>query len=92
MHDRPGVLRRGRAEAIVLLGVRHALVGDVLVRGDVRVEEGRVAAVGVVPAGASGLAAPGFVDLQVNGSAASTSSPRAARLRAPPARRSRRPA
>ena len=52
---------------VVLLGVRHALVGDVLVRGDVRVEDGRVAAVGVVPAGASGLAAPGFVDLQVNG-------------------------
>ena len=51
----------------MLLGVRHALVGDVLVRGDVRVEEGRVAAVGVMPAGASGLAAPGFVDLQVNG-------------------------
>jgi N-acetylglucosamine-6-phosphate deacetylase len=51
----------------VLLGVRHALVGDILVRGDVRVEEGRVAAVGVMPAGASGLAAPGFVDLQVNG-------------------------
>ena len=51
----------------MLLGVRHALVGDVLVRGDVRVEDGRVAAVGVVPAGASGLAAPGFVDLQVNG-------------------------
>ena len=51
----------------MLLGVRHALVGDVLVRGDVRVEDGRVAAVGVMPAGASGLAAPGFVDLQVNG-------------------------
>jgi N-acetylglucosamine-6-phosphate deacetylase len=51
----------------VLLGVRHALVGDVLVRGDVRVEDGRVAGVGVVPAGTSGLAAPGFVDLQVNG-------------------------
>jgi N-acetylglucosamine-6-phosphate deacetylase len=51
----------------VLLGVRHALVGDVLIRGDVRVEDGRIAAVGVVPAGATGLAAPGFVDLQVNG-------------------------
>ena len=51
----------------MLLGVRHALVGDVLVRGDVRVEDGRVAAVGVMPAGATGLAAPGFVDLQVNG-------------------------
>jgi N-acetylglucosamine-6-phosphate deacetylase len=51
----------------VLLGVRHALVGDVLIRGDVRVEDGRIAAVGVLPAGATGLAAPGFVDLQVNG-------------------------
>ena len=51
----------------MLLGVRHALVGDVLVRGDVRIADGRVAAVGVMPAGSSGLAAPGFVDLQVNG-------------------------
>ena len=51
----------------MLLGVRHALVGDSLVCGDVRVEDGRVVAVGVMPAGASGLAAPGFVDLQVNG-------------------------
>ena len=51
----------------MLLGVRHALVGDILVRGDVRVEDGRVAAVGVMPAAPSGLAAPGFVDLQVNG-------------------------
>ena len=49
------------------LGVRHALVGDVLIRGDVRIADGRVAAVGVMPAGASGLAVPGFVDLQVNG-------------------------
>ena len=51
----------------MLLGVRHALVGDTLIRGDVRVEDGRIAAVGVVPAGPGGLAAPGFVDLQVNG-------------------------
>jgi N-acetylglucosamine-6-phosphate deacetylase len=51
----------------VLLGVRHALVGDTVIRGDVRVEDGRIAAVGVVPAGAGGLAAPGYVDLQVNG-------------------------
>ena len=49
------------------LGVRHALVGDALIRGDVRVEEGRIAAVGLVPPGERGLAAPGFVDLQVNG-------------------------
>jgi N-acetylglucosamine-6-phosphate deacetylase len=51
----------------MLLGVRHALVGDVLIRGDVRVEDGRIAAVGVAPAGATGLATSGFVDLQVNG-------------------------
>ncbi|HSD75967.1 MAG TPA: hypothetical protein VLA98_01135, partial [Solirubrobacteraceae bacterium] len=50
-----------------LLGVRHALVGDELVPGDVRVADGRIAAVGVRPAGTRGLAAPGFVDLQVNG-------------------------
>jgi N-acetylglucosamine-6-phosphate deacetylase len=51
----------------MLLGVRHALVGDRLLRGDVRVEDGRVAEVGVLPAGHAGIAAPGFVDLQVNG-------------------------
>lgn len=50
-----------------VLGVRHALVGDVVVRGDVRVRDGRIAAVGVAPAGPAGLAVPGFVDLQVNG-------------------------
>jgi N-acetylglucosamine-6-phosphate deacetylase len=49
------------------LGVSHALVGDTLVRGDVRVEDGRIVAIGVLPAGSGGLAAPGFVDLQVNG-------------------------
>jgi N-acetylglucosamine-6-phosphate deacetylase len=51
----------------MLLGVRHALVGDGLLRGDVRVEDGRVTEVGVLPAGRAGIAAPGFVDLQVNG-------------------------
>jgi N-acetylglucosamine-6-phosphate deacetylase len=49
------------------LGVRHALGGERLVPGDVRVEDGRIAAVGVRPAGARGLAAAGFVDVQVNG-------------------------
>ena len=38
-----------------------------MVAGDVRVVDGRIAAVGVSPAGPAGLAAPGFVDLQVNG-------------------------
>ena len=49
------------------LGVRAALVGGAEVPGDVEVEDGRVAAVGLSPAGAAGLAVPGFVDLQVNG-------------------------
>ncbi len=51
----------------MLLGVSQALVGDTLMRGDVRVEDGRIVAVGVLPAGGGGIAAPGFVDLQVNG-------------------------
>ena len=51
------------------LGVRHALVGGELVPGDVELgDDGRVAAAGLAPGpGAAGLAAPGFVDLQVNG-------------------------
>jgi len=49
------------------LGVRQALVGGRVVGGDVSVEDGRVAAVGVSPAGAGGLAVPGFVDVQING-------------------------
>ena len=51
------------------LGVRAALVEGVIVPGDVTVDpdEGRVAAIGVEPAGSSGLATPGFVELQVNG-------------------------
>jgi N-acetylglucosamine-6-phosphate deacetylase len=51
----------------VRLGVAAALVDGVEVAGDVEIAEGRVAAVGVSPAGAAGLAVPGFVDLQVNG-------------------------
>jgi N-acetylglucosamine-6-phosphate deacetylase len=38
-----------------------------LVPGDVELTAGRVSAVGVAPPGRRGLAAPGFVDLQVNG-------------------------
>ncbi len=49
------------------LGVAAALVGGVMVDGDVEVVDGRVAAVGVGAPGGSGIAAPGFVDLQVNG-------------------------
>jgi N-acetylglucosamine-6-phosphate deacetylase len=49
------------------LGVAAALVGGELVDGDVEVIDGRVAAVGLGAPGGSKIAAPGFVDLQVNG-------------------------
>ena len=48
------------------LGVRAALVGGELVRGDVGVEGDTIVAVGSAGQG-SGVAVPGFVDLQVNG-------------------------
>lgn len=48
------------------LGVARALVDGAFVRGDVGVEDDRIAAVGLDGAG-RGTAAPGFVDLQVNG-------------------------
>jgi N-acetylglucosamine-6-phosphate deacetylase len=52
----------------VQLGVRAALIDGDVVPGDVRVEEGRIAAVGLeAHAGADGLAVPGFVDAHVNG-------------------------
>ena len=44
-----------------------ALVDGALVPGDVVVQDGVIAAVGVESAGGRGIAAPGFVDLQVNG-------------------------
>jgi N-acetylglucosamine-6-phosphate deacetylase len=50
----------------VRLGVEAALVGGELVPGDVAIEGGRIAAVGVGAAG-RGIAAPGFVDLHVHG-------------------------
>jgi N-acetylglucosamine-6-phosphate deacetylase len=50
------------------LGVEAALVDGRLLAGDVSVEDGVVTAVGLsLRAGARGIAAPGFVDLQVNG-------------------------
>lgn len=49
------------------LGVAAALVDGALLPGDLEVEDGRVAAVGLVPAAGGRLAAPGLVDLQVNG-------------------------
>jgi N-acetylglucosamine-6-phosphate deacetylase len=49
------------------LGVAAALVGGELLDGDVEVLDGRVAAVGLGAPSGSRIAAPGFVDLQVNG-------------------------
>jgi N-acetylglucosamine-6-phosphate deacetylase len=49
------------------LGVEAALVERRLVRGDVAIEDGRVAAYGLSSANGRGIAVPGFVDLQVNG-------------------------
>jgi len=49
------------------LDVGAALVGGVLVRGDVEVDEGRVLEVGLAPGRSGCVAVPGFVDLQVNG-------------------------
>jgi N-acetylglucosamine-6-phosphate deacetylase len=48
------------------LGVEAALVDGALVPGDVEIDGGAIAAVGL-PGGGRGVAAPGFVDLQVNG-------------------------
>jgi N-acetylglucosamine-6-phosphate deacetylase len=49
------------------LGVQAAVVDGVLLRGDVEIADGRIAAVGLAGNGRSGIALPGFVDLQVNG-------------------------
>jgi N-acetylglucosamine-6-phosphate deacetylase len=52
------------------LGVEAALVDGELLPGDVEVVDGRIGAVGLGgpgAAGGSGVAVPGFVDLQVNG-------------------------
>jgi N-acetylglucosamine-6-phosphate deacetylase len=51
----------------VRLGVEAALVDGRLVPGDVELVGGCVAAVGLPIASGRGVAAPGFVDLQVNG-------------------------
>jgi N-acetylglucosamine-6-phosphate deacetylase len=51
----------------VRLGVEAAVVEGRVVRGDVLVEDGAIAAVGLASPNGRGLAAPGFVDLQVNG-------------------------
>src|SRR4051794_32480074 len=49
------------------LGVGAALVDGTLVPGDVEVVDGEISAVGLSASNGSGIASPGFVDLQVNG-------------------------
>ncbi len=49
------------------LGVEAALVDGILVRGDVEVHEGSVVGYGLAGQNGRGIAAPGLVDLQVNG-------------------------
>jgi N-acetylglucosamine-6-phosphate deacetylase len=51
----------------VRLGVSAALVDGELVGGDVAIEDGSVAEVGLQPAGPEGTAVPGFVDVHING-------------------------
>jgi N-acetylglucosamine-6-phosphate deacetylase len=49
------------------LGVHAALVDGLILPGDVEVDGGLVQAVGLAGRNGTGLAVPGFVDLQVNG-------------------------
>ena len=49
------------------LGVEAALVDGELVPGDVEIADGAIAGYGLASANGRGIAAPGFVDLQVNG-------------------------
>ncbi len=49
------------------LGVEAALVRGTLVPGDVEIEDGLIAGYGLASPNGSGVAVPGFVDLQVNG-------------------------
>jgi N-acetylglucosamine-6-phosphate deacetylase len=49
------------------IGVEGAIVGRRLVAGDVEIADGRIAGYGLASPNGRGIAAPGFVDLQVNG-------------------------
>src|SRR5262249_29825459 len=69
VHPRPQApddRKNRRGDQRMRLGVEAALVDGRLLAGDVEVEDGVVQAVGLRRAG-SGIAAPAFVDLQVNG-------------------------
>ena len=49
------------------LGVRATLVAGRIIEGDVAIDNGVIEVVGLSPAGKSGLAVPGFIDVQING-------------------------
>src|SRR5262249_23126808 len=68
-HPPSSELRSAAMTATRRLGVAAALVDGAVVAGDVEVdgEADTVVAVGRSPAGATGLAVPGFVDPQFNG-------------------------
>jgi N-acetylglucosamine-6-phosphate deacetylase len=51
----------------VRLAVEAALIGRELVRGDVEIVDGRIGRCALPSANGGGVAAPGFIDLQVNG-------------------------
>ena len=56
-----------RWKARLRLGVEAAVVDGLLLRGDVEIADGRIAAVGLNGSPGRGIAIPGLVDLQVNG-------------------------
>ena len=74
------------------LGVEAALVDGLLLKGDVEVDDGRIAASGSPRRAAAGIAVPGFVDLQVNGFGGVDFLDADATATAAPARRCSRPA
>jgi N-acetylglucosamine-6-phosphate deacetylase len=49
------------------LGVKTALVDGEVVEGDISIDGDRIEATGLSPAGKSGLAVPGLIDVQING-------------------------
>src|SRR4051794_14980582 len=61
------IRRTGLRLPAMKLGVAAAIVDGTLVPGDVEVSDGLVTGVGLAAPTGSGIAVPGFVDLQVNG-------------------------
>ena len=60
-------LTAGTVAPEMLLGVCAAFDGERLIAGDVAIRDGRIAGLGIEPGVGAHIAAPGFVDLQMNG-------------------------